>query len=536
VSIHDIFTVPFLLGLSRVILIAIKYSSLSKNERQKFFNEKDKDTVTRWMMQTQLITGWLGMRDDIIQAELRGAAARLSLDLDALYFVVEPNRSAKCAKTRLECFQAWENLARSGSVQVSEAEFFIDPQSFTENKNTKDSPSSPQHQSKKSSLIRRLSIKNQDQERKMKWRQDSVKEMLGSRHVRCELIIEVLLKAARAKAPIVSFSQGTIFALILALVPRIVTMCVEKNAASFFGARTGPALIYPHRNTHKGKHDNPDIFVFICIFSGMFLTTLTALVFLIFLSVNVAHYSRMYMLHRWLALLIRPSFLSHPRFPQIPLCHGSHYASHNVITWLQCRSLICFFGKRYERRLDSYLLLVSFISFISIVIPFLRLLQAGGFGGGNDDDQLRDDLNRIRNSSFVWTTIFCFTTTAIMLTCTIVFAAFANQELDNALGSLTQHRLALHGSTVQRWIRDGEKDDDQLDERFPANTRANRQDMLDEYEDTLELAKEELDVLNRIHVLRVLGQPADISNALSIATTATTIVGYVLGALFLLFV
>ena len=575
VSIHSLFTIPFILATSRTVLIAIKYATLSKTERHRFFTETDPKVVMRWLLQTQLISGWLSQRDDILRSELCGASSRLDIDLDHLYFVVEPHRSTACESTRIASYTAWEHLARSSSLHLKEDEFFATPgapqpsrrseylKKFGESFDPDDLDYDPDDvnpdddfddtvaadaddsgEKKKSSWSRRhalwttlKAVRELSKEKRKrrpaedeKWR-GKLPEAFETRHIRCELVIEVLLRAARSKAPIITGNQGLLFGLTLALLPRILAVAVEEDLAAFFGARSGPALFFPHRKTHKSQNDHPDWIVLGCIVVSFAVTMMVAMVYLIFLSVNVCHYFRMYMVHRWLALLIRASFESHPKFPQIQLCGASRFGGHNVLAWLKCRSIMCFFGKRYENRLDAYMLMVSFLAVVAVVVPFLRLLQAGGFGGNGDDDDLQNKLDRMKESSFLWTSLCLFCVTAAMLTTTVVFAANANLELDKALGSLTHHRLRLHSLSVDDQLPVATDDPPPYEEAPPTRTTSVRE-FIDDFEDTLQLAKDELDVLNRIHVLKVLGHPAEIPFALSIATTSMTVAGYVVAAVF----
>lgn len=417
VTVNELFTVPMLLATSRIVLIALKYATLTSKERDKFFLETDQVLVNKWLLQTQLISGWLSQRDDVITAELEGSASRLSFKLEEMFFAVD------------EKSQAWDNLAK---------------------------------------------------------RTDSERGLL-EKNIHCSTIITVLLRAARAKAPVLSPRTAAFLGFLFAVLPRTIAAI---NGETIFN----------------------DSLVVAAVSLSLVATTISATIFLVFLTVNVAHYYRMAVVNRWLALLIRVSFDAHPHFPQIQLNANSQHGSHNTLAWLQCRSLMCYFGKRYEARLDFYMVMVAFISVIAIAVPALRVLQAGGFGGDSDEAELKDDLRDLRANTFTWTSLFLFSITMAVMTVTVLFAADGNRQFDYALASFAQHRIKLRTSKC-------------------LGCSPNERDTYF-FEETLQLAKEELDLLNRVHVLRVAGQPADTSMALSIATTSTTVVAYVLAALF----
>lgn len=477
ILLNELFTVPFILVTSRNVLIALKYATFTKQEKARFFKEKDRALVHKWLMQTQLISGWLSQRDDVLRSELLGAATRLSLTLQDIYFVVEP-MSGRCDSTRQASVKAWDHLVRSGSSHLAE----------------------------------HFDFKGNQYE-----------------HISCEKIIQVLLHAARAKAPIISSRKAALFSLFLAFLPRIISVFVTGNVASILGARSGPRI---------ARGQNPDSFVVVCILVSMGITFMAGGVFLIFLSVNIAHYYRMATVSRWFSLLIRVSFDAHPHFPQIQLCEHSRFGSHNTLAWIQCRSILCYFGKRYEHRLDAYMFMTVILAIIAISVPVLRLLQAGGFGGAvADDDELRDHLNAMKRRSFLWIALFLFAITMVLLTVTVLFAADGNAQFENALSALSQHRLKLRAQRCDSTTCVVRTDDDDANLSDSSERRAKQpprrvETWFGEFEETLELAKTELDVLNRIHALRVLGQPADKSMAFSIATSATTVVGYILAALF----
>lgn len=471
ILLNELFAVPFILVTSRIVLIALKYATLTKQERTRFFEEKDRALVHKWLMQTQLISGWLSQRDDLLRSELLGAATRLALNIEDIYFVVEPV-SGGCNKTRQASVMAWDRLVRSGSSHLAE----------------------------------HFDFKSNQYE-----------------HISCEKIIEVLLHAARAKAPIISSRKAAVFALFLSCLPRFISVFVTGNAAAFLGVKSGPRL---------ARGEAPDYFVVACIVVSMGVTFMAGGVFLIFMSVSVAHYYRMATVSRWFSLLIRVSFDAHPHFPQIQLCEHSRFGAHNTVTWIQCRSILCYFGKRFEHRLDAHMFMTVILAMIAISVPVLRLLQAGGFGGAvADDDELRDHLTNMRRRSFLWIALFLFTITMILLTVTVLFAADGNAHFENALAALSQHRLKLRANRCDEtcYVDDSDSSEQRAKEKRPPRRV---ETWYGDFEETLELAKTELDVLNRIHALRVLGQPADKNMAFSIATTATTVVGYILAALF----
>lgn len=456
VSINELFTVPFLLGVSRIVLIGLKYATLTPAERTKYFEESDSERVERWLSQSQLISGWLSQRDDVISSELRGAAVRLSLSLQDMYFVVEAYEGG-CSETREASVLAWERLVRSGSRYGDNLR----------------------------QLETQLSVIVPGEQRRM---------------IRCDRIIEVLLRAARAKAPVISSRLALCTGFLIAVLPRIVAVVTERRWSAAVGGNVVVAL---------------------SILLSIYTTTMVTTIFLVFLSVDLAHYYRMAVMNRWLTMLIRVSFKVHPHFPQIQLCSNSRYGSHNTLAWLHCRSLLCYFGKRYEARLDAHMVMMAFLAAVAVFVPALRLLQAGGFGGVSDEDSIQSQVENERAKPFTWTALLIFTITMTVLTATVLFAADGNSQFDAALSALSQHRIKLRTALTDH---DGSG-------RNRKRSADGKDDSTYDFEDTLQVAKEELELLNRVHVLRVAGQPADRAMALSIATTSITVVAYILAAL-----
>ena len=86
VSSDEIFFIPIVMMAARLVAIAIKYATLTPVELKRFMDAEDPADATKYMNQMQLLSGFLLLRDDVMERELQTAAERHGLDLDTLAF------------------------------------------------------------------------------------------------------------------------------------------------------------------------------------------------------------------------------------------------------------------------------------------------------------------------------------------------------------------------------------------------------------------------------------------------------------------
>ena len=90
--------VPLILYAMHRFLIAVKYASMHPVEYQRFMRMYNPDLILRLQSQAQILSAWVGGRDEVLEFEVDGTCSKLGLDADSATFRF---REKKC-KNRLK--------------------------------------------------------------------------------------------------------------------------------------------------------------------------------------------------------------------------------------------------------------------------------------------------------------------------------------------------------------------------------------------------------------------------------------------------
>ena len=134
VGFDEIFFVPMVMLTARIIAIGVKYATMStpasvvreasvrdrarrrtKKEHRKYMTV-DYATASHYALQLQLLTGFISLRDDVIDTELRLAAARLGLRLGEMRFSSVDDGDDENARV-------WDDLMRIGLEDAGDPEW-----------------------------------------------------------------------------------------------------------------------------------------------------------------------------------------------------------------------------------------------------------------------------------------------------------------------------------------------------------------------------------------------------------------------------
>jgi len=103
---------PFVFFFSHRLMIGLKYATMSSVEYKRFLTNTDPKLRFGYMMQSQIITGWLERNDNVLEYEIVSAALRNGISLDTTYvYLLDVNRDKKCAISLL----CWKSLLKNGA-------------------------------------------------------------------------------------------------------------------------------------------------------------------------------------------------------------------------------------------------------------------------------------------------------------------------------------------------------------------------------------------------------------------------------------
>ncbi len=92
---------PLIFYLQHRLVVALKYATLSESEYRRFTTCPDLQLTWHYQYQMQLLGGWLQADKDVLEFELRAAAARVGAKIRQIYFVIPSPLQSKSAISQL---------------------------------------------------------------------------------------------------------------------------------------------------------------------------------------------------------------------------------------------------------------------------------------------------------------------------------------------------------------------------------------------------------------------------------------------------